>query len=193
MFPPVPAWDAMHPLVVHFPIALLLVAPLFVVMAGVWRRYELPLGVSALVLMALGAGGAFVAAATGEAAEGAAKTAAARAVLERHEELAEVVEATFAALTAAFAAVVFLPRVFRRRTLPAAVRAGAYGVFLVAYAVGCVALANTAHQGGRLVHELGVRAAMTPPASARGGPAPPPRAAVAAGQRGDAGSPDVRF
>jgi uncharacterized membrane protein len=180
MFPPVPSWDAMHPLVVHFPVALLLVAPLFVLMAAAWRRYELPLGVSALVLMALGAAGAFVAAATGEAAEGAAKTAAAKAVLERHEELAEAVEATFAALTAAFAVVVFLPLVFRRRTLPAALRAGAYGVFLVAYAVGCVVLANTAHQGGRLVHELGVRAAVTSPAAAANAPAPPPPRGLAA-------------
>ena len=49
MFPPVPSWDAMHPMVVHFPIALLLVAPLFVVMAagacvartrGGWLRGE---------------------------------------------------------------------------------------------------------------------------------------------------------
>ena len=173
MLPPVPTWDAMHPMVVHFPIALLLVAPLFVVTAAVWRRYELPLAVSALSLMALGAAGAFVAAATGEAGEGAVNSPAAEAVLERHEELAEVVEVTFAALTGAFAAIVFLPRLIRR-TPPAALRAGMYGVFLLAYAVGSVILANTAHQGGRLVHELGVRAAITSPAT------PPLNAVVAA-------------
>ncbi len=31
-FPPFPSWDGLHPLIVHFPIALLLVAPLFVVL-----------------------------------------------------------------------------------------------------------------------------------------------------------------
>jgi len=163
MFPPVPSWDAVHPLVVHFPIALLLVAPLFVLMAAVWRKQELPLAVSALVLMALGTLGAFFAAATGEAAEDAASTAAAKAVLERHEELAEMVEVTFASLAGAFAVIVLAPRLLRR-TLPRGIRAAGYGVFLVAYAVGCVVLINTAHQGGRLVHELGVRAAMTSPA-----------------------------
>ena len=31
-FPPIPSWDGLHPLIVHFPIALLLVAPLLVVL-----------------------------------------------------------------------------------------------------------------------------------------------------------------
>ena len=191
MFPPIPSWDAMHPLVVHFPIALLLVAPVFVVMAAAWRRYELPLGVAALTLMALGALGAFVAVATGEAGEGAANTAAAKAVLERHEELAEIVQATFGALTGVFALMVFAPRALRRwrrlpagLSLPGAVRAAAYFVFLVAYAIGCLILANAAHEGGRLVHELGVRAAITSPATPRAAQdvtiiAAPTRAALA--------------
>ena len=34
VLPPVPNWSELHPLVIHFPIALLLVAPLFVI-AGV--------------------------------------------------------------------------------------------------------------------------------------------------------------
>jgi uncharacterized membrane protein len=174
MFPPIPSWDAMHPLVVHFPIALLLVAPLFVVLAAVWRRYELPLAVSALTRMALGAIGAFVAAATGEAGEGAANTAAAKAVLERHEELAEIVEATFATLAAVFAVMVFAPRLVGRwrrlprvPNVPGTVRAAGYGMFLVAYEIGCLILATAAHEGGRLVHEFGVRAAITSPAAPR--------------------------
>ncbi len=32
--PPLPTWDGIHPLVVHFPIALLLVAPLLVLLAA---------------------------------------------------------------------------------------------------------------------------------------------------------------
>ena len=30
--PPIPGWYELHPLVVHFPIALLLIAPLFVLL-----------------------------------------------------------------------------------------------------------------------------------------------------------------
>jgi uncharacterized membrane protein len=35
--PPLPTWQAIHPLIVHFPIALLLVAPLFIVI-GTLRK-----------------------------------------------------------------------------------------------------------------------------------------------------------
>ena len=34
--------------------------------------------------------------------------------------------------------------------------------FLVLYGTGALFLVNTAHQGGRLVHELGVRAPVAP-------------------------------
>jgi uncharacterized membrane protein len=150
----------MHPLVVHFPIALLLTAPLLVLLAAVWRKNGFPLAVSALVVMALGTAGAFVAASTGEAAEGAASSPAAQAVLERHEELAEVVQWVFSGLTLLFAALVFVPRIVRR-TMSGPVSAAANGVFLVLYLAGALLLANTAHQGGRLVHELGVRSPMS--------------------------------
>jgi uncharacterized membrane protein len=106
--------------------------------------------------MLLGTAGAFVAAQSGEAAEGAIETPAAEAVIERHEELAKITEGSFAGLTALFAAIVFVPRLLRRPLpRPAGVATGL--VFLVLYAAAAVVLANTAHQGGRLVHELGVR------------------------------------
>src|SRR5438552_17008626 len=48
-------WNELHPLVVHFPIALLLVAPLFVLMGALWpRRTGLYFPGCALILISLG-------------------------------------------------------------------------------------------------------------------------------------------
>jgi uncharacterized membrane protein len=155
MFPPIPSWNGLHPLVVHFPIALLLTAPVLIVMALVWRRHEFPLAVAALIIMGLGTLSAFVAVQSGEAAEGALDTPKAEAVFERHEALAKITEGSFAGLTVLFAAIVFAPRLIRRPLpRPASVVAGL--MFLALYLCAAVVLANTAHQGGRLVHELGV-------------------------------------
>ncbi len=48
--PSLPGWDGLHPLVVHFPIALLLVAPVFVVLGLVLPRAGRGFLVGALVL-----------------------------------------------------------------------------------------------------------------------------------------------
>ena len=36
MLPPIPSFDGLHPLVVHFPVALLIVAPLFLALAALF-------------------------------------------------------------------------------------------------------------------------------------------------------------
>lgn len=168
-FPPLPSWDGLHPLIVHFPIALLLVAPLFVVL-GISLRRGRPFLWAAFLLMAIGTAGTFLAVSTGEAAgKLAERTPQINAVLEHHEELAERTRVGFAVLTAIFAAILVGPRVLRRQPgrgvtviLPL--------VFLIGYGAGVVLLANTAHNGGRLVHELGVQALVSP------SPAPEARA-----------------
>ena len=33
-FPPIPSWDGLHPLIIHFPIVLLLVAPVLVLIGA---------------------------------------------------------------------------------------------------------------------------------------------------------------
>jgi uncharacterized membrane protein len=86
-FPPIPSWDAMHPLIVHFPVALLLVVPLFLVLGGVLEFREARRGrpylMTALVLLVLGTVATFVAIETGEAAgKVTERTAALSAVLE---------------------------------------------------------------------------------------------------------------
>lgn len=159
--PPIPSWQAIHPLIVHFPIALLLIAPVFIVIGMMLkpeRRY--PFMLVALILMVFGTLGTFVAASSGEAAGKLAENMPkVESVLDRHEDLAEMTELIFSALTIIFVAILFVPRLLKREPT----RAISFAlplVFLVFYATGAVSLMNTAHQGGRLVHELGVRAQM---------------------------------
>jgi uncharacterized membrane protein len=159
--PPLPSWDGLHPLIVHFPIALLLVAPLFVVV-GILLRGSRSFLWAALLLMAIGTTATFLAVSTGEAAgKLAERTPQINAVLERHEELAEATRAVFLVLTLVFAAIVVAPAAFRRLRGPA-FQVVLSLVFLLCYGAGVVFLANTAHNGGRLVHELGVQALMPP-------------------------------
>lgn len=184
--PPIPSWDGLHPLIVHFPIALLLVAPLFVILGAVvnplrGRSYLL----AALVLMALGTLGTVVAVSTGEAAgELAERGGQVEAVLEHHEDLAETTRTVFLALTAVFAAVLFFPRLFRRQ-LARVPQTLLLTIFLVAYGAGAVLLANTAHNGGRLVHELGVQAMMG------GSPSPAGGGTTNAAEAGEAGEAEA--
>jgi len=161
--PPIPSWQAIHPLVVHFPIALLLIAPLFIVIGVMLKpARSFPFLLAALFLMALGTVSTFVAASSGEAAgeliENSPQT---KAVLEQHEELAEIAEIAFSALTLIFASILFVPKLLKREPTRA-ISTILPLVFLVFYATGAITLANTAHQGGRLVHELGARAQMLP-------------------------------
>jgi len=148
----------MHPLVVHFPIALLLIAPVFIALAMVWRSRASGLVFSAFVLTLIGAAFAVLSTATGNAAEKFAEAVpAAGVVLERHEELAELARnlSIGSAIVVGIAAVVAVRWQAFARPAP---RVFTCGVLLIVSAVPAVVLANAAHEGGRLVHEFGVRA-----------------------------------
>lgn len=157
--PPAPSWDGLHPLIIHFPIALLLIAPLFVLIGAALvpakgRAFHL----AALILMVLGTASVFVAVESGEAAgKLAERTPEINAVLEQHSGLAETTSYAFAALTLGFALLLGGARLLRRhesRLVTTVIPL----VFLVAYCAGVLLLVNTAHNGGRLVHEFGVKA-----------------------------------
>jgi uncharacterized membrane protein len=164
MLPPWPGWDGLHPLVIHFPIALLLVAPLFVALAIVRPKHAGMFGLSALVLLALGTAAAFVAVETGEAAaELATKTDAITAAIERHATMAGNARDVFAGLTALYAVLLGLPLVVRKLATRGWVTATST-IFLALLLSGGVVLANAAHLGGLLVHKYGVQA-MLPPGS----------------------------
>jgi uncharacterized membrane protein len=157
--PLIPEWQQMHPLIVHFPIAILLVAPVFI-LVGILRPPESspPFMFSALSLMATGAIASIVAVRTGLAARSQVQqTQDLSEILQQHQNLAETTCLTFCVLTVVFAAIVVIPRPFSRQlsrvittTLPA--------VFLLLYAAGAVLLTNTAHTGRCLVHEFGITA-----------------------------------
>ncbi|HYM11391.1 MAG TPA: DUF2231 domain-containing protein [Bryobacterales bacterium] len=159
----IPSWQALHPLIVHFPIALLLTAPLFILVGAFQKR---PSGrtflLAALILMLLGTACTFIAASTGEAAgRQARQTPEVRALLAQHKELAQTTEITFSALTAIFAAILLLPRLLRRDPNPV-ISTLLPLIFLIFYAAGAVLLVHVASDGGQLVHGLGVGAAVSP-------------------------------
>lgn len=172
MFPPIPSWDGLHPIIIHFPIALLLVAPIIILIGIFLPKSSRSFLISAFILMLIGTIATFVAVSTGGAAGELAEHANnAESVLEQHEELAETTQAVFAALTVIFAVIVFAPMLFKKE-LSRMVLIPLNLAFLVFYGAGAVLLMNTAHQGGRLVHEFGVQAMMNKSGTTTPGQAP---------------------
>jgi uncharacterized membrane protein len=158
-FPPIPSWDALHPMIIHFPIALLLIAPVFILLGALLRPGRgRPYQIAAMALMLIGTVGTFVAVETGEAAaELAERTPTTEQAIHIHESLAERTRAVFTVLSIIFLALLVVPRWITQpenrlttTILPLA--------FLVLYSAGILLLLNTAHNGGRLVHEYGIRA-----------------------------------
>ena len=155
--PPYPGWEGLHPLVIHFPIALLLVAPILMLIGMFVRRHERGIRIAAFVLLVLGTIGAFVSVQTGKAAgEIAERTPEISVVLEHHEDLAESSLTIFTILTVFYAAIIFGPGLFKL-TVPRGILTTAIIIFLIVYGAGTLILINTAHNGGRLVHEYGVQ------------------------------------
>jgi len=69
--------------------------------------------------------------------------------------MAEMTRLVFTVLTVLFAAIRAIPAIARQRSRSML----AHMLFLVVYLGGILLLVNTAHLGGRLVHEFGVKAA----------------------------------
>lgn len=153
----------LHPVVVHFPVALL-VTGFFVDLAGRILRKDW-LGHAALLLLVLGALGTVAATQTGDAAEDEIlQTPALHEELEEHEEGGKRTMWLFLALAGARAGLTWW-----RKFTPLA-----GWIALLVWAGGLVLLFETAHHGGRLVyrHGAGVQAVAAPGSPEVSPPAP---------------------
>ncbi|HEY2468802.1 MAG TPA: DUF2231 domain-containing protein [Terracidiphilus sp.] len=162
-----PSWNYLHLLIIHFPIALLLLSPLFILISTVpVPPRNKPYMIAAIVILLLGTSGLFLAGLTGHAAaEGAEHGRAVNTVLQAHQGLASETQIVFAGLSVILLGIYVIPKALHCEEnrlfatfLPLA--------FLALYAAGILFLANTAHAGVQLVHEFDVHAPA--PASSHG-------------------------
>lgn len=131
-----------HPMLVHFPIALLFASVLFDLASKALMRDSLREGT--LWLLGLGLLGGIVAAIAGGQAEGAAeKAGVAEALIETHETLAYI--------TLGITAILFLSRLLLRNRFSTR----ALAAYLVVATLGLVSVSATGHTGGNLVYEHG--------------------------------------
>jgi len=158
-FPPLPPYEGLHVIVVHFPIGILLIAWLPMLIAMIDKKRRQAWFASAAMLLIVGTIAAFAATLTGEAAHeivGATSEQVSQAIHE-HEEAAETARNLFVAVTILFFAVwIAGAKVAPKKRPMVAIVGGA--LVVVAYFVAAVALANAGHLGGVLVHEFGIHA-----------------------------------
>ncbi|MDX2018520.1 MAG: DUF2231 domain-containing protein [Planctomycetota bacterium] len=155
--PPLPAWESAHPIIVHFPIALLAFTPILVVLGLVWRTHRRGLLIAALATTLVGTLGAILAVSSGEAGEEAAEAIpAAAALLDQHEDLAEIARNIFIALSAVLALGVGLV-LWKHEKLKSGVTIGGGVAYLALHSIGLLYLMAASHLGGQMVHVHGVR------------------------------------
>ena len=154
----IPSWADLHPLVVHFPIAVLLITPLFIILSFArheWiRRFALP----TLLLLIIGTSTAWMAKKSGKSAMMHTDApAAADELMDEHKVLAREVVIIFTSLSVGYVVIAgFLA--YRRTSTPVLVRMGAMSVLFATNVYGGIQLSRAAHMGGTLVHQYGVHA-----------------------------------
>ena len=156
--PSIPSWDALHPGISHFPIVLLLVAPVLIFIGLLSPKQRANLLSMTFWFMLIGTVGVYLSAATGDAAkEFVSKTPEITEALEKHESLGSIARVVFTILTVLLAALQYHPKLLKKQLSPMALMM-LYVIFLLIYTAAALLLYNTAHSGGLLVHKLGVHA-----------------------------------
>lgn len=163
--PPIPPWNGVHPVLVHLPIGVLIFAPVLLLIAAVDAKRRRTWACAGLVAMVVGSAAAWVAVLSGEAAADIVpETARTAAAIHEHEELAETARTIFIALTVLLAALLAVGSWVKAKWARPVVVLGSVGLG-IGYAGGLLVLANAGHEGGRLVHELGIHAPLSTYAS----------------------------
>ncbi len=159
--PPMQSWEGLHPLIVHIPIGLLLCLPFLVILGLIAQKNKETFYLIAFLLLLVGTIGTILAVATGSAAAKVAEATigSSKAILEEHEELAETTRNIYIILTLLYSAFLFLPVILKKAISPKLHLIGNI-VFVLFFCLGILALVNTAHYGGRLVHEFGIKSSI---------------------------------
>ena len=156
--PSIPSWDALHPGMSHFPIVLLLVAPVFLIIALMSEKRRTGMLSMALWFLLAGTVGVYLAAATGDSAkELAPKTPEIVKAVEHHEDMGAIVRVVFTVLTVLLGALRYGPAMLKKEPGPKML-AVLIVVLLLIYLVAAILLFDAAHSGALLVHKLGVHA-----------------------------------
>lgn len=165
--PTLPTWDAVHPIAVHLPIGVLAAAPALLLLSMCFGRVNKGIAGATLILLLIGAAGCVLATATGEAAADViAPTGDAAIILDQHEDLGELTRNLFLGLAGLYLLILLVAAALKDRLKPTGWVA-AHLLYLLIYGVSMLALINTGHLGGRLVHQYKIRAAIAgPPPSA---------------------------
>ncbi|MBZ5679242.1 MAG: hypothetical protein LAO24_03945 [Acidobacteriia bacterium] len=116
--PMIPSWNGLHPMIIHFPIVLFLLLPLFLLFAAFARtdrRYLLLW--SGVIVMAVATASLYVAYETGETAGTLTnRTPEITAAVGHHQELADLARNSFTAATALLGIVLLIRRMTHLHT-----------------------------------------------------------------------------
>jgi len=160
--PLIPSWQEFHPLITHFPITLLLLAPLFLVFAAFTQADKRSAYLaSTLIVMVLGTGSMYIAYEAGKAAATVVeRPGGIEAIVEHHQKLAGHARESFTLATIMFGLGLLISKAshVHASELTIFVPLG----FVTFYGLGLFWLLNAAYNGERLVHEFGVRGVVVP-------------------------------